>query len=333
MERRHHPQLARTVARGVGIAAIGASAATTAIFAIAYYAVRRITSPGDRRHYQYVIYTPLEAGLPWHEVTIPGSRGPLAGWLIPNPNPDAPVIIPLSGHGGNRGDLLGITKQLWMAGFTCLLFDYQNPVNARRAESTLGYRETADTLQAIEWVARTHPGAGIGLLGYSMGGAVAILAAAADRRVGAVATDSAFSSQRSVIEHIIRRRLGIMTPPVLSMVDTLFERRLGFRLSDVDPAQRIGEITPRPVLIIHGTDDTVVPVAHAHELYQAASEPKQLWIIDDVPHCSAYFADRIGYSQRVTGFFSHALSMGPGHGNGDSAGQASLQEIERLRDR
>ncbi|HEU4792963.1 MAG TPA: hypothetical protein VFS96_04830, partial [Nitrolancea sp.] len=69
------------------------------------------------------------------------------------------------------------------------------------------------------------------------------------------------------------------------------------------------------------------------ELYQAASEPKQLWIIDDVPHCSAYFADRIGYSQRVAGFFSHALLMGPGHGNGARASQASLPDIERLRDR
>ncbi|WP_051006785.1 alpha/beta hydrolase, partial [Nitrolancea hollandica] len=299
MEGWDQQRLSRRVVRGARIAAIAASAAITALLAIAYYAVHRITSPGDRRHYKYVIYTPLEAGLPWREVTIPGSRGPLAGWLIPNPNPGAPVIIPLPGHGGNRGDLLGITKQLWEAGFTCLLFDYQTAVNAKRPESTLGFRETTDTLQAIEWVATTYPGAGIGLLGYSMGGAVAILAAAEDRRVGAVATDSAFSSQRSVIEHLIRRRVGIVTPPVLRLVDTLFKRRLGFRPGDFDPAQRIGELSPTPVLIIHGTGDAVVPVTQAHELFQAASEPKQLWIIEGIPHCSAYFADRIGYSQRV----------------------------------
>lgn len=333
MGRRDHSQLVRTVARGAGLTAIGASAVTTAMLAAAYYAVRRIASPGDRRHYQYVIYTPLEAGLPWKDVTIPGSRGPLAGWLIPNPNPDAPVIIPLSGHGGNRSDLLGITKQLWMAGFTCLLFDYQNSINAKRAESTLGFRETADTLQAIDWVAQTYPGSRIGLLGYSMGGAVAILAAAADRRVGAVATDSAFSSQRSLIAHLIRRRLGFVTPPVLAMVETLFERRLGYRLGDIDPTLRIGELSPRPVLIIHGTSDIVVPDSHAHELYHAAGEPKQLWIIEDIPHCSAYFADRIRYSQRVASFFSHSLHSSPGTGNSDWAGQTDPQDSARLRDR
>ncbi len=321
MERRDRQRLARTVIRGARITAIAASAAITALVAVAYYAVRRITSPGDRRHYKYVIYTPLEAGLPWREVTIPGSRGALAGWLIPSPNPRAPVIIPLPGHGGNRGDLLGITKQLWESGFTCLLFDYQTAVNAKRPESTLGYLETADTLQAIEWVATTYPGAGIGLLGYSMGGAVAILAATEDRRVGAVATDSAFSSQRSVIEHLIRRRVGIATPPVLRLVDTLFERRLGFRLGDVDPARRIGELSPTPVLIIHGTDDAVVPVKQAHELYRAAGEPKQLWIIEGIPHCSAYFADRIGYSQRVADFFRNALLERPGDGNGATPGR------------
>src|SRR5919202_191665 len=223
MEHRDHSRLVRLAARCAGIAAIGATATSATIFGSAYYAVHRIASPRDRRHYQYVAYTPLEAGLPWHEVTIPGSRGPLDSWLIPSPNPDAPVIVLLSGHGGNRGDLLGITKQLWQAGFTCLLFDYQNAANARRAKSTLGLRETEDTLQAIEWVAKTHPGAGIGLLGYSMGGAVAIPAAAADRRVGAVVTDSAFSSQRTLIAHLIPRRMGMLTPPVLRVADTLFE--------------------------------------------------------------------------------------------------------------
>jgi fermentation-respiration switch protein FrsA (DUF1100 family) len=166
-----------------------------------------------------------------------------------------------------------------------------------------------------------------------MGGAVAILAAAADRRVGAVATDSAFSSQRSVIAHLIRRRVGIATPPILSMVDTLFERRLGFRLGDVDPARRIGELSPTPVLIIHGTDDAVVPVKQAYELYQAAGEPKQLWIIDGIPHCSAYFADRVGYSKRVADFFRSTLLPPPGRVHGTTPGKTGPAHIDQFRDR
>lgn len=331
MELRDHSRFASVVARGAGIAAIGASAASAALLGIAEYTVHRITSPKDRRHYQYVLYTPLEAGLPWQEVSIPGSRGPLDAWLIPNPNPAAPVIIPLSGHGGNRGDLLGITKQLWKAGFTCLLFDYQSVANTRRAESTLGDRETADTLQVIDWVAETYPGAGIGLLGYSMGGAVAIMAAAEDRCVGAVVTDSAYASQRSLIAYLLRRRLGILTTPVLNMTDSLFARRLGYHLGDLDPVRRIGELSPRPVLIIYGTADAVVPVSQAHELYQAAGEPKQLWIIEGVPHCSAYFADRIGYSQRVAAFFTQSLLSESIH-SGIAANQADLRNIEPLPD-
>jgi fermentation-respiration switch protein FrsA (DUF1100 family) len=44
------------------------------------------------------------------------------------------------------------------------------------------------------------------------------------------------------------------------------------------------KISPRPLLIVHGSDDPVVPVQHAHMLHDKAGEPKKLIIIDGADH-------------------------------------------------
>jgi fermentation-respiration switch protein FrsA (DUF1100 family) len=51
----------------------------------------------------------------------------------------------------------------------------------------------------------------------------------------------------------------------------------------------------------------VTPVTHAEELYQAAGEPKELWIVPGTRHCGAYFVDRPAYVVRVGAFFARAL--------------------------
>jgi alpha/beta superfamily hydrolase len=262
-----------TMALGIGVAGAAASIAITGMTGIALCIARRITSPRNRLHYQYHVYTPQEVDLSCQDVQIPGPYGPLHGWLIPNANPDAPVIIPLPGHGGTRGDLLGITKQLWKAGFTGLLFDYHGVGQSGAMTSTLGSRETEDTLYAIEWVARTQRNPRIGLLGYSMGGTVAILAAARDKRVGAVVTDSAFCSQRAVVAHQIRRRLRLPAQPIATVSELVLRRGWDIALDDVEPLREIKSLSNTPLLIIHTTDDAVVPLSHAVNLYSAANEP------------------------------------------------------------
>jgi fermentation-respiration switch protein FrsA (DUF1100 family) len=51
----------------------------------------------------------------------------------------------------------------------------------------------------------------------------------------------------------------------------------------------------------------MIPVDHAHELFAAAGEPKELWIVPETRHCGAYFRERAEYVERVTRFFQRAL--------------------------
>jgi len=56
----------------------------------------------------------------------------------------------------------------------------------------------------------------------------------------------------------------------------------GFRL--ISPIKCVAEIAPRPLLLVHGSEDEVVDVSHAHKLYGRAGEPKQIVIIDGAGH-------------------------------------------------
>ena len=83
--------------------------------------------------------------------------------------------------------------------------------------------------------------------------------------------------------------------------------RYGYPFQAVRPLDAVAKIAPRPLLLIHGTADTVIPVVHSYRLYEAAGDPKELWIFEGAQHCGGYFADRPAYVQRVAEFFAKAL--------------------------
>lgn len=51
---------------------------------------------------------------------------------------------------------------------------------------------------------------------------------------------------------------------------------------------QVRQISPRPILLMHGTQDDLVPVVHSERIYEKALEPKQLWIAEDAWHCALF---------------------------------------------
>jgi fermentation-respiration switch protein FrsA (DUF1100 family) len=165
---------------------------------------------------------------------------------------------------------------------------------------------TRDFHAALAWLRRRLPEVWLGVIGYSMGGAVALLGAAAEPAVRAVVTDCAFCRQEEMIRAGWRRRLRLPSSPVVELAERLAAWQHGFRFRDVEPLAVVGRLAPRPLLVIHSEDDALVPVSDANRLYAAAGPGKELWLIPDTPHCGGYFADRASYSARVVAFFDRA---------------------------
>ena len=61
----------------------------------------------------------------------------------------------------------------------------------------------------------------------------------------------------------------------------------GWKLVPVPPAEAAAKIAPVPLLIVHGDQDPYFPPEHARQLYLAAREPKELWLMPGMGHAEA----------------------------------------------
>src|SRR4051812_2232607 len=102
-----------------------------------------------------------------------------------------------------------------------------------------------------------------------MGAWIALEVAVEDRRVGALALTGAFADTRALIE---RQNGGAFA--FLRRAPALFTAKIhGMRYDERRPVDLIGRLAPRPVLVIAGDADTVVPPAMSRRLFEAANEP------------------------------------------------------------
>jgi alpha-beta hydrolase superfamily lysophospholipase len=128
-----------------------------------------------------------------------------------------------------------------------------------------------DLQAVIAWVrARGAFDGGLGLMGSSMGGFLSVCAAAADRGVGATVTWAT-----PVALHDLAARQDVVRESGLGE-PFLAELRSGRMLEVPEGVANI--------LIIHGDGDDVVPVKHAHVLWERAADPKRLEILAGADH-------------------------------------------------
>jgi fermentation-respiration switch protein FrsA (DUF1100 family) len=277
---------------------------------VAYYMVNQLTHPVKPGLRDTYTFTPFEFGVAFEPVAFAPAHGEhrVHGWFLAREETSR-VIILCPGFRGQKADLLGIGMHLWREGNNVLLFDYHGHGAGWGVPVTLGFREVNDLLGALDYVQQRVPGAIIGLLGYSMGGAVAIMGAARRPEVQAVVTDSAFATHWGVMEYNFKRAVRLPAAPFLFLTDRLLAWRAGYRFREVEPLRDVARIAPRPLLLIHGLDDSIISPQDSQRLYDAAGEPKELWLVEGMDHCCSYFKDRQAYSQRVAAFFATHLGQ------------------------
>lgn len=289
---------------GIGIMSI--------LLGVAAYIVNTLTRPQRIDNFaDLYTFTPFELNLPAEEVTFPSvnAEHQVSGWYIPHPEATATVLV-CPGYRGRRSDVLGMSGQLWKAGYNVLAFEYYGHGTVVGERVTLGYREMGDFLGAVEYAKQRAPHTRLGAIGYSMGASIAIMATARTPEIEALVADSGFATHRSAIAYSVQRTIHL--PFVLFdwLTDSLLWLRAGYRSSQVEPLRDISQIALRPVFIIHGLKDTLVDPEDAKLLYAAANEPKELWLDPNAEHCGIYFEDRQKYVERVIGFLDRYLRNG-----------------------
>jgi fermentation-respiration switch protein FrsA (DUF1100 family) len=149
------------------------------------------------------------------------------------------------------------------------------------------------------------PGERVGVIGTSLGGAAALLAAPA-LDVDAVILETVYPSFDVAVENRLRMRLGSLGPALSPLLLLQLRPRLGIAPSNLRPVDHIA-LLRCPVLIIGGGIDLHTTVEDTQRLYAAAREPKELWLIPNVAHVDFFHAVGEQYTKRVSAFLEGAL--------------------------
>lgn len=298
--RRFRPSLRQILFGSLG----GSVGILGVLFAVGLYVVETLIHPRKRGIFDDYSFSPYELDLPAESVTFPPILGDyqVSGWYVSYPDATT-TIITCPGYRSRKSDVLGMSAMLWKAGNNVLMFDYYGHGSAIGKPITLGYREISDFLGAVAYAKGRAPQTHLGVLAYSMGAAIAIMAAARNNDLEAVVADSAFATHWSVVDYNVRHVFSLLSLPFVWVADYVMWWRAGYRFRQVEPLRDISRIAPRPILIIHGGKDSMVDPHDAALLYNAAGEPKELWLLPEADHCGAYFVDRKAYTKKIIDFF------------------------------
>ncbi|MBI3319862.1 MAG: alpha/beta hydrolase [Candidatus Omnitrophica bacterium] len=254
--------------------------------------------------------SPATLGLSFDTVRFQATDGVwLSGWMIPA-DPRRTWLILCHGLGTNRADLLDIASALVRARYNVLLFDFRAHGDSQGRATSFGWREQRDLEGALVFLGKqpSVTDRPYGVLGVSMGGSVALTVSATDERIGAVVADSSYTNLGASLDLHVKLLYHLPRIPWSWFLSSTYRARFGVFPKQMSPLDSVGKISPRPILLIYGQNDRRVPVEQANQLFQAAREPRELWMVDHAGHLEALHADPSAYLRRVVSFFNSFLN-------------------------
>ncbi|MGM0423890.1 MAG: alpha/beta hydrolase [Thermodesulfobacteriota bacterium] len=235
--------------------------------------------------------TPEKLGLSYQDVWLQSSQGnKIHAWFIPGPGGvEAPVVLFMHGNSGNishRLDLLRIVQEL---GLACLMPDYQGYGQSQGKPSEQGMYQDAHAAWDFLVEEKGVQPEQVVVWGHSLGGPVAARLAM-DREPGALILDSTFTSVSEM-----GRKLYPFLP-----VKHVFRYKY--------PTQDYLQQTQAPVLVVHSSEDGLVPFELGRKLYQAAPSPKEFLEIRG-EHDYGFVTSFDLYAKGVEGFLQAKTSV------------------------
>ena len=221
----------------------------------------------------------------------------LAAWYTPPQN--EAVILVTHGFGDSRPE--EIYAMFAKHGYGVLAWEFRAHGVSGGDISTLGYKEQLDVQAALDYALAQPDVKHIGAWGRSMGSATLILSAAKDPRIEALVSDSAFASLKDVLR---------LSPPMefaQPLMSFFWEWSTGARIDQISPVDEIAKISPRPVFIIDGVKTLEDRTSSPYRLYDAANQPKQIWVEVGVSHSGMHRNNPQKYEGQVIDFFDKWL--------------------------
>lgn len=228
--------------------------------------------------------TPADFNLPAEDVSFETyDQLTLSGWFIPAPeDKNKQVLIILHGYPAEKANMLSIAASLY-PDFSLLLLDLRSFGKSEGMYTTLGIKERSDIRSAVDFL-NERGYEKIGVLGFSLGGAIGILSAAEDTRIGAVLSYASFADLET-LGNKLYSDLFILKKPLVKLMLLWSRITFGVSVTDISPINAAQKLTI-PIFIIHSKVDEQIPFEHAELLQKALRENKkaEYYFIEDKLH-------------------------------------------------
>lgn len=226
----------------------------------------------------------------WKKISYPNKQGlKLSGLLYSGPA-GGTLLVVCHGFTGSKeggGRAIAMAEEIGKLGYSTLLFDF-----AGCGESEGVFSDITLTGHIEDLASSVDYGLEAGFqrvitLGRSFGGTTALCHAATDKRIAGVCTWAAPAELTKLFE-AFRKQENINKDSLIPLTDqnstVMVRERFFTDLQQYNTAYCASMITPRPLLVLHGQSDNVVPFENARIIYSSAGNPKELKILPGADH-------------------------------------------------
>ncbi len=230
----------------------------------------------------------------------------LRGWYVPTQE-KRHLIICVHGMQMNWSELSGIGHDLRRMGYDVLLFDLRGHGRSDPSRLTMGRLERRDLCAALRWAKdQGFPPERIGWIGSSMGASTVLMEGATNPEFRAAVLDSPFGNLPELLNTQLAEHSGL---PSLFNPGILLAARIayGVRTDDLVPIRLAHFWRDRPLLLIHGASDSMVPARHSRSIAREAGRSCKTYIVPGVNHANAYRDHPDWYVTTVDEFFREHL--------------------------
>ena len=239
------------------------------------------------------------------DIVFPSESGSVIhGWFVEGEGERGCMLL-LPGIRANRLSMVERARFLRRLGYGVMLIDFQATGESPGRRITFGSLESRDVAAAVARLRELCPNQPVGVIGSSLGGAAALLT----RKpidADALVLEAVYPTIRHATSNRLRQRLGFLAEPMAGVLLMPLRLGLGVAPNDLQPIDRIGEVQ-YPKFIISGAADRHTTADDTRALFEAAQEPKSIWLVPELQHVDIHRARRVEYERRVSDFIASAF--------------------------
>lgn len=243
-------------------------------------------------------------GLPAVDITLESESGSTVhGWHVRSEGRKG-VIVLLHPIRGSRLTMLERAKFLFAEGYSIVMIDLQGHGESIGENITVGHLEKHDAAAALQFAKENHPNEKVGVIGISLGGASAL--SSASTNIDALIIESVFPAIDVAVENRVTSKLGPLGIIPAKLLLLQLSPRLGISTDELRPKDFIPKLQC-PIFVMSGVEDHHTTAAETKEMYAAAPQPKELWLVEGAAHEDLYDVAAEEYKRRVLNFFNQHL--------------------------